>query len=77
MTTIRYYQNNRNENKFLEVRNDGHYHNAIRQFIYHRYPRRIGRGLVVNFTGDGVLHRWKRANLDELLKDYTETTKPF
>ncbi len=30
MTVITIYQNKRNENKFLEIHNDGHYHNSVR-----------------------------------------------
>lgn len=78
MTTIKYYQNVRNANKFLEVHNDGHYHNSTRQFMYwtidtpHKTFSRI-----LNYTGDGVLHRWKKENLKVLLSDYAEVLKPF
>ena len=64
MTTTKYYQNIRNRNKYLEVRNDGHYHNTVRQFIIHRWCN--GR----NYTGDRCLHRWRINNLHELLEDY-------
>ena len=29
MTTIKVYRNKRNPNKYIEVHNDGHYHNCI------------------------------------------------
>lgn len=61
---IKTYQNKRNENKFLEVHNDGHYHNTVRQYMKWND--------VKNFTGDGKLHRWKANNLKELLEDYEE-----
>lgn len=64
MTTISIYQNDQNINKFLEVHNDGFYHNAVRQFM--SYPNG-----VKNLTGDKNLHRWKKKNLNELLSDYS------
>ena len=63
MTTITLYQNKRNSNKYLEVHNDGHYHNSVRQFL------KWSNG-VKYFTGDRLLHRWRRENLNELLEDY-------
>ena len=63
MTVITIYQNKRNENKFLEIHNDGHYHNSVRQFM------KWSNG-VKNFTGDRFLHRWRKAELNELLADY-------
>lgn len=57
------YQNKRSANKFLEIHNDGHYHNSVRQFM------KWSNG-VKNFTGDGLLHRWRKQNLKELLTDY-------
>lgn len=72
MTTISIYRNNRNENKYLEVHNDGHYHNTVRQYMFWQYRQ---KGILLsetkNFTGDGILHRWKKENLSELLEDYT------
>ena len=64
MTTTAIYQNKRNEHKFIEIHNDGHYHNSVRQFL------QWSNG-VKNFTGDGFLHRWRKADLNELLTDYT------
>ncbi len=63
MTTITIYQNKRNSNKYLEVHNDGHYHNSVRQFL------KWSNG-VKYFTGDRLLHRWRRESLNELLEDY-------
>ena len=70
---ITIYRNKRNENKYLEIHNDGHYHNTVRQYMYWKYTK---KGVVIsetkNFTGDGVLHRWRIGNLRELLEDYEE-----
>lgn len=66
MTTIKLYRNKRNQHKFIEVHNDGHYHNSVRQFMY-------WTGItpsIKNYTGDGLLHRWRKENLDALLEEY-------
>lgn len=63
MTTIKIYRNKRNENKYIEVHNDGHYHNSVKQFL------KWSNG-VKYLTGDRCLHRWKINNLKELLEDY-------
>ncbi len=69
MTTIKYYVNKKNPNKYLEVHNDGYYHNSVRQFLtVYRRPSRTTK----NYTGDGCLHRWRKNNLRELLSDYKE-----
>lgn len=57
------WQNNRNPHKYLEIRNDGHYHNRVRQFMKYENG-------VVNLVGDRCFHRWRINNLKELLKDY-------
>lgn len=64
-TTIKVYRNKRNRNKYIEVHNDGHYHNTVKQFM------KWDNG-VKNLLGDRRLHRWRRKNLNELLKDYNE-----
>ena len=64
MTTIYLYKNIRNPNKIIEVRDDGYSHNAVRQFMFWKENK------VKNMTGDGYLHRWRRKELDMLLKDY-------
>lgn len=68
---VLFYRNKRNPNKYLEVHNDGYFHNAVRQFMLWRYKK---RGVLLsetkNLTGDGRLHRWRISNLIELLKDY-------
>lgn len=64
MTTVRIYQNKRNRHKYLEIHNDGYYHNALKQFM------KWDNG-VKNFTGDGKLYRWRKANLMKLLADYS------
>ena len=61
---IRTYQNKRNENKYIEVHNDGHYHNSVRQFMF------WGKYGVKNLLGDRKLHRWRIGDLRVLLEDY-------
>jgi hypothetical protein len=70
---IKTYQNKRNKHKYIEVHNDGHYHNSVRQYIEHD-QKVAGRktGITRNYTGDGSLHRWRKGKLAELLKDYKE-----
>lgn len=34
MTTVQIYRNRRNPNKYLEIHNDGYYHNSVRQYMY-------------------------------------------
>ena len=74
MTTITVYRNKRNENKYIEVHNDGYYHNSVRQYMeWHERkfsPRGVTLSVTKNFTSDGVLHRWRARNLRELLEDY-------
>lgn len=64
MTMVKIYRNKRNEHKFIEVRNDGYYHNSVRQYMYWESYE------VKNLLGDRCLHRWKIGNLKELLEDY-------
>ena len=66
MTTITIYRNNHNFNKFLEVHDDGEGHRSVRQYIHFKPTG------VVNLTGDGMLHRWRKPYLQEVLEDYTE-----
>ena len=58
------YYNVWNANKRIEVHYDGYGHFAVKQYIFN--PRTMKR----NYTGDGCLHRWRKANLVELLNDY-------
>lgn len=64
MTTISVYQNKRNPNKYLEVHNDGYYHNTVRQFMFWKET------MVKYLVGDRKLHRWRKQNLIDLLEDY-------
>ena len=64
-TKVTLYRNKRNPNKYLEVRNDGHYHNTVRQFM------KWANGVKYS-VGDRKLHRWRAENLKELLEDYVE-----
>lgn len=61
---IKIYRNKQNPYKFLEVHNDGHYHNSVRQYIKTQNLH------TPQYTGDGNLHRWKSENLKVLLDDY-------
>ena len=77
MTTIQIFRNRRNENKYIEVHNDGHYHNSLKQYLYWERNAATGEPLpkpVKNITGDRCLHRWRKDNLKELLKDYELVT---
>ena len=70
MTTITIYRNKRNKNKYIEVH--GYYHNSVKQYMQWKKDHN-GNQLakpIRNETGDRVLHRWKKANLMELLEDY-------
>lgn len=71
-TTTAIYRNNRNENKYIEVRDDGYSHWTVRQYMFWQCRR---NGVILsetkNFTGDGILHRWRKENLAQLLADYT------
>lgn len=62
-TTVRIYRNKVNPNKYLEVHNDGYYHNRVVQYMHWENG-------VKNTTKGSVLWRWKKTNLNELLKDY-------
>ena len=75
MTKIRTFRNKRNPNKFIEVHNDGHYHNSVKQYMYWQKNVVTGEHLpkpVKNLLGDRKLHRWRKANLNSLLEDYEE-----
>ena len=69
MTTTKIYRNKRNENKFIEVRNDGHYHNTVRQYMFWKNAG------VKNLLGDRCLHRWKARNLKALLECINTTRR--
>ena len=72
MTTIKTYRNKRNPNKYLEVHNDGHYHNSLKQYMFWD-ENPDGTALsdpIKNVTGDRKLHRWRKENLNVLLEDY-------
>ena len=62
MTTVIYYQNKENPYKFIELHNDGHYHNSVKQFI-----SKNGKHIVIN-----PCYRMKKKALMDLLKDYEE-----
>lgn len=69
---ITVYQNNRNENKFIEVKKTNCSHFYIRQYM--KWNR------VLNYMGNkhGHFSRVTRKNiLNELLNDYTEKGSYF
>lgn len=73
MTTVKIFRNKRNKNKYIEVHNDGYYHNSLKQYMYwerNSFTGELLQNPVKNVNGDGNLHRWRKANLDELLEDY-------
>ncbi len=73
MTTIKIYRNKRNGSKFIEVRNDGYRHNSVRQYMEWKIKKHgVLESIVINYTGDCCLHRWRKGNLLELLEDYEE-----
>lgn len=72
MTMIKTYRNKRNPNKYLEVHNDGHYHNSLKQYMFwSKNPDgTVLSDPIKNVTGDRKLHRWRKENLNVLLEDY-------
>lgn len=68
MTTIKTYRNKRNPNKYLEVHNDGHYHNSLKQYMFwSKNPDgAVLSDPIKNVTGDRKLHRWRKENLNVL-----------
>lgn len=72
-TKVRIYANKRNPHKFIEVHSDGHYHNSVKQYMLWTTNIFTGKKLekpVKDLLGDRKLHRWRKANLKELLEDY-------
>lgn len=69
---IKTYRNKRNPNKYLEVHNDGHYHNSLKQYMFwSKNPDgTVLSDPIKNVTGDRKLHRWRKENLNVLLEDY-------
>ena len=63
MISIKIFRNKENTSKFLEVHNDFNGHWTVRQYMY-------GFNYNKNYTGDKKLHRIRKAQLTELLKDY-------
>ena len=72
MTTIKTYRNKRNPNKYLEVHNDGHYHNSLKQYMFwSKNPDgAVLSDPIKNVIGDRKLHRWRKKNLNVLLEDF-------
>lgn len=63
ITTTTIYRNRYNHNKYIEIHNDGHYHNSVRQYMSFQNG-------VKNLTGDRCLHRQRKGNLISILEDY-------
>lgn len=76
MTTIQIFRNRRCPNKYIEVHNDGHYHNSLKQYMYWErdFDGNTLPSPVKCLTGDKKLHRWRKVNLKELLEDYEPIT---
>ena len=73
MTTIKIYRNKRNPNKYIEIHNDGYYHNSLKQYMYwdnNCFRCNSPQKPVKNLLGDKRLHRWRINNLKVLLEDY-------
>lgn len=65
MKTIEYkYINKRNSHKFLIVHRSACGHYLVKQVM-------IFENGVMNKTGSGIFHRWKKADLVNLLNDYS------
>lgn len=64
IVVIKIYRNKKN--KYIEVHNDGYYHNTVKQYMYCTEVN------VKNLLGDRKLHRWRKGNLKELFEDYEE-----
>ena len=59
-TVVKVYRNKRNNNKYIEVHNDGHYHNSVRQYIEYKQVERLelcGTTLVMDrcIGGENVI----------------------
>lgn len=73
MITVQIYRNKRNPNKYIEIHNDGHYHNSLKQYMYWDnsvFKCKSFQKPVKNLLGDRRLHRWRIKNLKVLLEDY-------
>lgn len=60
---IWFFRNKANPYKYMEVHSDERGHYSVRQVL--RFDND-----VINYVGDGKLHRWRKGNLNELLEDY-------
>lgn len=60
---IEIWRHKTNARKHLEIHKDGYYHYSVKQFILTDDGDR-------SYTGDRCLHRWRKKDLCELLKDY-------
>lgn len=67
MTTITTYRNKRNEHKFIEVHNDGHYHNSLKQYLF--WERNVITGEATSGTSK---EHYRRQEAPSLEKDQPE-----
>lgn len=70
------YRNNRNENKFIEVRRYGCGHYVWKQSIRHPEVNVINyNGYSLKRSHVGVWHRQRKGTIQEVLKEYNEVRK--
>lgn len=65
-TMVSIYRNKYNLKKFIDVRNDGYYHNSIRQFSIIQHGENIGKFNKYN----NKLVRMRKQILKNILEDY-------
>ena len=77
VTTIKTYRNKRNPNKYLEVHNDGHYHNSLKQYMFwSKNPDgAVLSNPIKNVTGDRKLHRWSNNHRNESKEAINTSTR--
>ena len=60
-----WYVNNRNEHKYMIVKKYACRHTSMKQCIIFDYQA------IMNFTGDGCFHRFRKSTVIDILSDYT------
>lgn len=69
---IKFYQNKRNKNKYLEVHHSTCGHYTVAQFM--SFPNGVQNWMGVR-NNKRKLHRWRKAELFVLLEDYQEVKR--
>lgn len=69
---VEFYQNKRNENKYLEVHHSNCGHYTVAQFM----NTCCGRQWTGVRHNRRKMHRWKKADLNALLEDYKSVVEP-